>query len=300
MGRRLHARGGRGGDGQRHAHRQGATRVGRRHDDRHAGHRPGQHRRRVSGSTGPGRHAGHLRLLRGVRQPPARSGRDHGLEDRKESVPRKLTIYERFKRGHHDYNGISAKWAAEQMKILRELETHSGVSIELAEPEAVKDYLAERLDLGDHPNTVRKKRAMIVGFYGWAFDAGVVDAEHLMRMRRVKNPRGSTGVSVPRPYSRPEMRDFWREFDKTWPAEGDGFLHWFWLRKHCNPFRAASHGMRLQVRAIVCLALHAGLRASEIYKAPLSDIHYDNEYVVVRFSAAKNKQGRAGAREVPM
>lgn len=210
-------------------------------------------------------------------------------------------VFKRFARSHHVYNGISADRAREQMKVLRELEDEAGVSIELVQPDAVKAYLGILLDAGGHPNTVRKKRNMIVAFYGWAFDVGIVDAEFLMRMRRVvKNPRGSTGQSKPKPYERQVIQEFWRDLDEKWPGEGEGFLHWFWLGKHCNPYRAATHGMRLQVRAIAHLALHAGLRRNEIFLAPLADLHYDNEYVVVRYAAAKNAHGRSEARDVPM
>lgn len=213
---------------------------------------------------------------------------------------RKLTIYDRFARQHHEYNNITPLRAREQMKVLRELEDFAKTPIELVGPESVKDYLADLLDMGNHPNTVRKKRGMIVAFYGWAFDAGIVDADLLMRMKRVKPPRGSSHQSTPKPYDRQTIKEFWIDVDEKWPRDTDAFLHWFWLRKHCNPKRAADHGMRLQVEAISRLALHAGLRLSEIFHAPLADIHYDNEYVVVRFAAAKNQHGLVGARDVPM
>jgi site-specific recombinase XerD len=210
------------------------------------------------------------------------------------------TIYDRFAREYHDYHGISAERAREQLKVLRELEDFAEAPIELVEADAVKGYLAELIDLGGHPNTVRKKRGMVLAFYGWAFDARIVDADRLMRVRRVKAPRGSSGVSTPRPYDRQTMQDFWFDLDQAWPRETDGFLHWFFLRKHCNGRRFAAHGMRLQTEAIARLALHAGLRRNEIFNAPLDDIHYDNDFIVVRFAAAKNERGLSDAREVPM
>jgi integrase/recombinase XerC len=50
--------------------------------------------------------------------------------------------------------------------------------------------------------------------------------------------------------------------------------------------------MRLQVDAIVALALHCGLRRAEIFQLKPDDLHYDNEYIVVVGKGGK-------VREVP-
>jgi hypothetical protein len=43
---------------------------------------------------------------------------------------------------------------------------------------------------GQHPNTVRKKRAMILAFYGWCFDERLISAEVLMRVPARPEPPG--------------------------------------------------------------------------------------------------------------
>lgn len=54
----------------------------------------------------------------------------------------------------------------------------------------------------------------------------------------------------------------------------------------------AAHAKRVQIEAIITLALEMGLRRNEIYSLSLNDLHYDNEFVVV--------EGKGGKpREVP-
>jgi site-specific recombinase XerD len=224
-----------------------------------------------------------------------------------------VTIYERFAQDYHAYHGISEERAREQLKVLRELEGHAGTPIEDVTADQVKSYLANLIALGGHPNTVRKKRSMILSFYGWAFDVRIVDADHFMRMKRTRNPRGSTALGVPNPYERREIQRFWTDLDAAWPPEDERFQQRFlkakrgrgqrvnhYGKQRVSLHRAVRHGMRLQVVAISHLALHAGLRRNEIFKAPLADIHYDNGFVVVRYAARKDGNGNGEMRAVPM
>jgi integrase len=73
-----------------------------------------------------------------------------------------------------------------------------------------------------------------------------------------------------------------------------------WRKGRSRWHRVWKTMMHSQIDAIAKLALHAGLRRDEIFNAPIEDIHYDNEYVVVRYAAAKNKDAVVKPREVPM
>ena len=62
--------------------------------------------------------------------------------------------------------------------------------------------------------------------------------------------------------------------------------------------RIATHVMRLQMEAIVSLALDCGLRLSEIYHLDINDMHHDNEFIIVRpRTERENEKNRM--REVP-
>jgi site-specific recombinase XerD len=214
-------------------------------------------------------------------------------------MARKLTAIEKFVRAYHPYHDISPGRATEQRKTLLAFEAHAGVPIEQADDAHLRAFLAKLVADGLHVNTVRKKRGMIVPFYGWCFDERLVSAEVLMRVTRVKPPRGATGDSLPRPYKRTEIRLFWADLDASWPRVPDERLR-RWREGRARYRRVSNHCMNAQINAVAHLALHAGLRRDEIFRAGLKDIHYDNAYVVVRHGARKNPQGQPKAREVPM
>jgi site-specific recombinase XerD len=122
--------------------------------------------------------------------------------------PRQTTI-ERFTETYHAYHEISADRRREQCKVLADYQAHAGVGLRKTTDKHLRAYLASLVASGQHPNTVRKKRSMILAFYGWCFDERLISAEVLMRARRVQNPRGATGDSLPKPYSREEIAQFW-------------------------------------------------------------------------------------------
>lgn len=210
-----------------------------------------------------------------------------------------MTTIDRFAAHYHSFNNISPARATEQINLLRAFEVHAGIPLEQADDSHVRAFLGKLINDGQHPNTVRKKRGMILPFYGWCFDERIVSAEVLMRVQRVKNPRGATSSSTPKPYTRKEMIAFWAGLDKAWPLAPDERLK-RWRQGVARYRRVARHCMNLQINCISHLALHAGMRRDEIYYADLADIHYDNAYVVVRHSARKNTQGTVKPREVPM
>lgn len=210
-------------------------------------------------------------------------------------------VIDRFAADYHAFHGISPARATEQLKVLRQFQDFAGVPVDQADDDHFRDFLASLIGDGLHPNTVRKYGNMIRPFYGWAFDRRVVTAETLMRIQRVRNPRGASAHTLPKPYERKEIARFWADLDASWPLNErmvarwkkghGGGTRWWWIYRHA---------MHVQIEAIASLALHAGLRRDEIYNAALDDIHYDNAYVVVRNSARKNEHGEVLPREVPM
>lgn len=200
---------------------------------------------------------------------------------------------------HFAYHGISTDRQTMTRRQLTELEAFIGRPLESIEPREFERFLVSQIERGLHVNTVLKHANAIRPFFEWAWSNGLIDDGRYMRLRRVKNPRGSGTTSKPRPYSRTELKRFWAELERTWPKGEDR-----WVRRWADgksPYRRVwQRGMRLQIEAIVRLALDLGMRREEIFRAQLDDIHPDNAYVVVRGAAKGN--GRAGAvkeREVP-
>jgi integrase len=104
---------------------------------------------------------------------------------------------------------------------------------------------------------------------------------------------------VPEPYNRTQLRELQSTLDERWsklpPDEADRWL--CRVKERRSPYaRVRVHAIRCQLDAIVVLALHQGLRRSEIWRANLHDLHYDNMGVVVR-----DKSGGldGDVREVP-
>lgn len=208
-------------------------------------------------------------------------------------------MIEQFASDYDAYHDITPARSNERQKLLKEFEMHAGVPIIQATETHFASFLAKLVADGLHPNTVRKKRGMILPFYGWAFDRRLYSAEDFERMRRVPNPRGATAVSKPKPYKRTEITQMWTDLDTSWPIPDENLVKRFW-RGSTRYRRVNSLFMRAQLNAVIHLALHAGLRRDEIYYSGLDDIHYDNAYVVVRHAARKNTHGEVKPREVPM
>lgn len=206
---------------------------------------------------------------------------------------------ERFAAEYHAFHSISAARGKEQVRLLRAFEAFAGVPLTQTTDSDLRAFLADLITQGFHPNTVRKKAGMIRPFYGWAFDARLIGGDDYMRVTRVRNPRGASSQSRPKPYERKQIVQFWTDLDASWPLN-DRMVgrwsrgirtRWWWVYRHA---------MHVQIEAIAMLALHAGMRRDEIFNAALDDIHYDNAYVVIRHGAKKNAQGEVKPREVPM
>lgn len=210
----------------------------------------------------------------------------------------------RFEREYIQYHRISAGRAKAQMKLLGEFHaTLDGRELEQATGQDLQAFAGAALDTGLHVNTVRKYLHMLRPFYSWAYAAGVITAEQFLSIKSVKDPRGSTTLSLPRPYTRKELDEFWTALDRAYPllpATGKGswaIRRWLTGKGKWRPVRR--HAMRLQTEAAVRLALDCGLRRHEIFGLTLADLHYDNEYLVVHGKADPHT-GEKKVRSVPM
>ncbi len=147
-------------------------------------------------------------------------------------------------------------------------------------------------------NTLRKERQLALGFYSWAQQAGLVDSRTHETIKAIPPPALSTGRVKPDPYSPKELRIMMREFENRWPLLP--ILHFAKTAERWREGRASykairNHAIRLQLGAIVALALHGGLSRREIFGLDLNDAHYDNENLIVWRGARWTSE----RREVP-
>lgn len=203
-----------------------------------------------------------------------------------------MTTLERFEQDYQEYEDISPARRREQVKCIRVMGEIAGKAPEDCDDQDVRKYLAHRSDEGCHVNTIRKELNMLKPFFSWGWQARVIPAEQVLAVQQIGAPRKSTANATPRPYSKKELDQFRREFDAAWPKVDPKF--WArWKRGTSRFRRIRTEAMRIQIEAIVALALHCGLRRDEIFRAGLDDIHYDNAFIVVRFGKGEKE------REVP-
>ncbi len=207
-------------------------------------------------------------------------------------------LLDRFNREYVAYHKISAQRGRQQRRLLLEFEaTLDGRRLDQAEYADLQGFAGDLMARDYHVNTIRKKLNQIRPFYSWAYAAGIIDAERYVSLRNVKDPRGATPFSEPNPYTRAELTLFWCALDEAWPMLPASGIHSRALRRWEKGFgpwgRVWKHAMRLQIDAMIRLALDCGLRRSEIFRLSLEDMHYDNDYLVV-WRAGKG--ARAGVR----
>lgn len=217
-------------------------------------------------------------------------------------------VIDEFAASYFEYNGISPERRVEQVKVLRAFA--SSVA-----PRDVKDATAvdlarfcEQLLTERAPSTVRKQLNMIRPFFKWMWGRKYIDAERLMEVREVRPPRGA-GKPRPKPYTRVEIDGLWAQMDEWYPwcdrprkgeDPADSALYYLarWQRGSSPWVRVQAYAKRMQLEAIVSLALDGGLRLSECYHVSLDDVDPLNDYVVVH-GARKNRAGESRTRAVP-
>lgn len=205
-------------------------------------------------------------------------------------------VIPKFEREYQEYHDISASRRREQVKSIEGMAANAGKAPTDCGAEDVRAYLGVLGDRGLHVNTIRKELNLLKPFFTWAWQAKLVDADRVLEVQQIAAPRNSSPQSNPKPYSKKELARFRAELDAAWPEADPKF--WARWKRGTSPFRRIQrHAMRIQIEAIVALALHCGLRRQEIFNASLDDIHYDNEFIVVRH--AKGDVEGSKMREVP-
>lgn len=201
-----------------------------------------------------------------------------------------MTSLDRFVIEYQIYNSLTEARRRDQLRALRSLCAFVGAEDPLAcAPEHYRDWL-HSLHGNVKPVTVQKYGMLVRPFFGWAFDAGLYDANKLMAIQRTAFPEAPR--RVPRPYSSKEIKKLWPGIARAHPLDNDRFLP-RWRRGTSHYKRIEHHAQNLQLAAVCRIALDGGLRRQEIYDLSLDDMHYDNQYLVVR----KGKGGKF--REVP-
>lgn len=223
-------------------------------------------------------------------------------------------LIDQFASEYHDYHGISAARRVDQLRTLRALEAHAGGDLTTLTGSDLSRWYQALVAEGRAPTTVRKYRGLVMPWLRWARDQRLIDINDFRDMREVRLPRGARGQARPNPYTRDEIKQFWREISASYPwarnrkgqaprtvaAQHERAVYWLtrW-RKDTSAFRRVRpYAQRLQIEAVVSLALCGGLRRDEVYNLTLDNMDPANAYVVV-VGAAKNPEAEARPRAVP-
>lgn len=195
--------------------------------------------------------------------------------------------------------GISEARRRDHLRVLSQLSDFlAPTSLIAARPPDLAAYLAQQDEAGFAPNTLRKERQMALSFFTWAYETGQVSAETLIAMQSVVSPQGATSRSHPERYSPKELRFFREVINTRWPLMDDERARKFarrWKNGDTPYSRIRKHAIRLQLDAVISLALHGGLRRREISALHVDDLHYDNAYIVVW----SGERWSSSYREVP-
>jgi integrase/recombinase XerC len=198
-----------------------------------------------------------------------------------------------------EHNGVSQVRRRDHLRVLRQVANFlAPATLTTANAENLTAYLAERNEAGYAPNTLRKERQMALSFFTWAHETGQVSAETLIAMQSVVSPQGATSRSHPKRYLPKELRFFREVINTRWPLMDDERARKFarrWQKGDTPYSRIRKHAIRLQLDAVISLALHGGLRRREIFALHVDDLHYDNAYIVVW----SGERWNSSYREVP-
>lgn len=207
-----------------------------------------------------------------------------------------MTVVEDFAADYFVVEGITRKRQHDVLRSLARLEAFGGGPPETLDDRVLADFVTHQVASGLHITMVAFELSAIKPFYNWCWERRIVDADRVMRIRKVKPPRGSRANGRPRPYTRKQIARLWTQIDTRFPLSTDLSLQ-RWQRGTSNYRQVWRHPFNLQLHAIVGLALFAGLRNTEIRTIGLDDIHPDNEFIVVRGKSSYGE--RQGYREVP-
>jgi integrase len=202
-----------------------------------------------------------------------------------------------FDREYQRYNGISPRRIIDTRRVIVGAMEFAGIADPLLlDADILRGFLATQVAGGLAVTTVRKHRNMLMTFMRWAAETGRVDPATVEAMRRVPLPRGSRGEMNPNPYSVEEVAELWRGVG-TYPFAGPQRLK-RWANGTIQYRHFHGHVTRLQLEAVVAIALYGGLRMEEIGRLTVRQAHPLNDFLGVS-SAAKNEGGYTRVRNVP-
>lgn len=195
---------------------------------------------------------------------------------------------------------ISTRRQRDHLRLLRQLDASLAPrSLTEATGEDLTAYLALRRETGCAAGTLRKERQMALSFFAWAHRTGKVGGDTLIAMRSTASSLCASDRARPRPYSSRELASFREALDRRWPLlsnRDDARRSVERCRAGKSPYsRIRKHAIRLQLDALISIALHGGLRRRELLALTVDDMHYDNAYVVVW----SGERFKSAAREVP-
>lgn len=200
----------------------------------------------------------------------------------------------RFIDEHFKLNSITDRRQDQVLVALDRLQKFADKPLLEIDDQTMRAWLVSLLGDGLTPSTVNWYLKMVKPFYRWAWRVRLLGAEEYMRMHEVAPPRGS-GQGPPRPYTTRELGEMWREVAAVYPYTTPGIVKRF--GRGTSPVRSIrKHAMRLQLEAMIELALVCGLRRSEIYNLSIADVHFDNKYIVAH---GKRVDQNPKVREVP-
>lgn len=218
-------------------------------------------------------------------------------------------LVERYKREYIDYHQLTHQEWDNRRRILHVFgEMLDGRDITEMTGADLQAYGGARLQAGRHVNTVRFEMNRIRWFASWLYANRLMDPNQLLEIRAIRNPRGSTGKAIPRPYNREALDRFYATVDARWPLiattpkRTNGLLNLNvrsvdrWVATGQGWLYVRRHAVHLQIEAITALALHCALRANEIYTLPLRQLTANPAFLVVK---AKRSDNREKTREVP-
>jgi len=189
-------------------------------------------------------------------------------------------VLDRFADEYQGYNTLTKARRRDQERALTSLCEFAGERNPVdCTPEHYRRWLSSLRSGGLEASTVRKYGMLVRPFFGWAFENGLYSAEDLMKIKRAKFPKMKE--ALPRPYSEKEIKELWPVLAETYPLDDGRFLE-RWRRGTSHYKRVEHHAQRLQLTAVIRIALDCGLRRHEIFEIALDDMHYDNAYLVVR------------------
>jgi integrase len=162
----------------------------------------------------------------------------------------------------------------------------------------LRAFVDAKLAAGYHASTLRRQLKMLRAHYRRLAIADEIKWSAYAVVRSVELPPDTTR-SEPHPYSADQIEGLWALLDERWPKLApDRESYWIkrWRDGRSPYSRIRVHAIRCQLNAIIALALHCGLRKSEILALDERSMHPDNEGVVVWHGAAP---WNGGYREVP-